>query len=243
MTSISPLSKPPQYPPQNMSILDRAATVAPPGYNRWLVPPAALAIHLAIGQVYAFSVFKLPLTKVLGVAKPIAGQDWTQSQIAVIFSIAIAFLGMSAAVFGKWVERSGPRKTMVAAGLCFGGGFAIGALGVHLHQLWLLYLGYGAVGGCGLGLGYIAPVSTLVKWYPDRPGMATGLAIMGFGGGAFIGSNLSLALMDYFKSATDTGVAPTFLVMGAIYFCFALFGALIVRVPAADWTPAGYHPG
>ena len=225
-----------------MSFLDREATVAPPGYNRWLVPPAALAIHLAIGQVYAFSVFKLPLTKVLGVAKSIPGQDWTQSQIAVIFSIAIAFLGMSAAVFGKWVEMSGPRKTMLASGLCFGGGFCIGALGVHLHQLWLLYLGYGVVGGCGLGLGYIAPVSTLVKWYPDRPGMATGLAIMGFGGGAFIGSNLSLALMEHFKSATGTGVAPTFLAMGAIYFCFALFGALIVRVPAAHWMPVGYDP-
>ena len=224
-----------------MSILDRAATVAPPGYNRWLVPPAALAIHLAIGQVYAFSVFKLPLTKALGIAKPTAG-DWTQSQIAVTFSIAIVLLGASAAVFGKWVERSGPRKTMIAAGLCFGGGFAIGSLGVHLHMLWLIYLGYGVVGGCGLGLGYIAPVSTLVKWFPDRPGLATGMAIMGFGGGAFIGSNLSTALMDHFRTATDIGVAPTFLWMGAIYLCFALFGALIVRVPAADWKPAGYDP-
>ena len=225
-----------------MSILDREAIVAKPGYNRWLVPPAALAMHLAIGQVYAFSVFKLPLTKVIGITKSLPGQDWSQTQLAWIFSIAIAFLGMSAAVFGKWVERSGPRKTMVASGLCFGGGFAIGALGVHLHQLWLVYLGYGVVGGCGLGLGYISPVSTLVKWFPDRPGMATGLAIMGFGGGAFVGSNLSLALMDYFKSPTDTGVAPTFLVMGAIYLCFALFGAIIARVPAADWKPAGYDP-
>ena len=224
-----------------MSFLDREATVAPPGYNRWLVPPAALAIHLAIGQVYAFSVFKLPLTNLLGVTKADAG-DWTQTQIAIIFSIAIAFLGASAAVFGKWVERSGPRKTMIASGLCFGGGFAIGALGVHLHQLYLLYFGYGVVGGCGLGLGYIAPVSTLVKWFPDRSGMATGLAIMGFGGGAFVGSNLSLALLAHFKSATDTGVAPAFLWLGAIYFCFAVFGALIVRVPAADWKPLGYDP-
>ncbi len=225
-----------------MSFLDREAIVAKPGYNRWLVPPAALAMHLAIGQVYAFSVFKLPLTKIIGVTKSLPDQDWSQTQLAWIFSIAIAFLGMSAAVFGKWVERSGPRKTMVASGLCFGGGFAIGALGVHLHQLWLIYLGYGVVGGCGLGLGYIAPVSTLVKWFPDRPGMATGLAIMGFGGGAFIGSNLSIALMDYFKSANDTGVAPTFLVMGAIYLLFALFGAAIARVPASDWKPSGYDP-
>jgi MFS family permease len=233
-----------------MSTLDRESTVAPPGYNRWLIPPAALAVHLSIGQVYAFSVFVLPLTKLLGVKAPLAGRDWTQSQVAWIFSIAIVFLGASAAIFGRWVERSGPRKTMVASALCFGGGFAIGALGVHLHQLWLIYLGYGAVGGCGLGLGYIAPVSTLVKWFPDRPGMATGLAIMGFGGGAFIGSNLSLALMTHFQdisktaagAITDTGVAPTFLIMGAIYCVFILFGSVIVRVPAADWQPAGYVP-
>ena len=232
-----------------MSFLDREATVARPGYNRWLVPPAALAIHLAIGQVYAFSVFKIPLTKVLGVTKPAEG-DWAQTQIAIIFSIAIAFLGMSAAIFGKWVERSGPRKTMIASGLCFGGGFAIGALGIHLHQLYLLYFGYGVVGGCGLGLGYIAPVSTLVKWYPDRPGMATGMAIMGFGGGAFIGANLATTLMEHFQgisknaqgAVTEIGVAPTFLVMGGIYLLFALFGALIVRVPANDWKPAGYDP-
>lgn len=233
-----------------MSFLDREATVAPPGYNRWLVPPAALAIHLAIGQVYAFSVFKLPLTKILGVTKHLEGKDWEQSPIAWIFSIAIVFLGASAAIFGKWVEQSGPRKTMIASGLCFGGGFAIGALGIHLHQLWLLYFGYGVVGGCGLGLGYIAPVSTLVKWFPDRPGMATGMAIMGFGGGAFIGSNLSQRLMEHFQGIskgadgviTNVGVAPTFLVLGGIYLCFALFGAMIARVPAAEWKPEGYDP-
>ena len=232
------------FPPTKllqMSLLDREATVAPPGYNRWLIPPAALAIHLAIGQVYALSVFKTPLNQLLGITAPAPG-DWSFKQIAVIFSIAIALLGASAAVFGKWVERSGPRKTMIASGLCFGGGFAVSALGIHLHQLWLVYLGYGVIGGCGLGLGYIAPVSTLVKWFPDRPGLATGMAIMGFGGGAFIGANLSAVLMDHFRSATDTGVAPTFLWMGAIYLCFALFGAVIVRVPAADWKPAGYAP-
>ena len=131
---------------------------------------------------------------------------------------------------------------MAAAACCFGGGFLVASIGVHLHQLWIVYLGYGVLGGCGLGLGYIAPVSTLVKWFPDRPGMATGMAIMGFGGGAFIGSNLSLALMDHFKSAASTGVAQTFVVMGLIYFLFILFGAVIVRVPAADWKPAGYVP-
>ena len=224
-----------------MSFLDRERTIGGPGFSRWLVPPAALAVHLSIGQVYAFSVFKLPLTRVLGVAKPMNG-DWGQPSLAWIFSLAIAVLGLSAAIFGRWVERNGPRKTMAAAACCFGGGFLVAALGVFLHQLWIVYLGYGVLGGCGLGLGYIAPVSTLVKWFPDRPGMATGMAIMGFGGGAFIGSNLSIALMNFFKSATSTGVAQTFVVMGLIYFLFILFGAAIVRVPAPDWKPAGFVP-
>lgn len=224
-----------------MSILDRESTVAPPGFSRWLIPPAALAVHLSIGQVYAFSVFKLPLTKIIGIKQSAPG-DWDQPSLAWIFSIAIAFLGISAAVFGRWVERNGPRKTMFAAACCFGGGFLVSALGVMAHQLWIIYLGYGVLGGCGLGLGYISPVSTLVKWFPDRPGMATGMAIMGFGGGAMIGSNLSLALMHAFQSATSTGVAQTFVAMGAIYFVFMLFGAWIVRVPHDDWKPAGYQP-
>jgi len=224
-----------------MSFLDRKRTVAGPGYSRWLVPPAALAVHLSIGQVYAFSVFKLPLTRCIGITQSGPG-DWEQPALAWIFSIAIAFLGLSAAVFGRWVERSGPRRTMFAAACCFSGGFFISALGIEWHQLWLIYLGYGVLGGCGLGLGYISPVSTLVKWFPDRPGMATGMAIMGFGGGAFVGSNLSLVLMDTFKSATSTGVAATFVVMGAFYFLFMLFGALIVRVPPDGWKPAGHAP-
>jgi MFS family permease len=224
-----------------MSILDREHTVAGPGFSRWLIPPAALAVHLSIGQVYAFSVFKIPLTRILGVHQSVSG-DWDQPSLAWIFSLAIAFLGISAAVFGRWVEANGPRKTMVAAAGCFGGGFLISALGVMWHQLWIIYLGYGVLGGCGLGLAYISPVSTLVKWFPDRPGMATGMAIMGFGGGAFIGSNLSLTLMDMFKSATSTGVAQTWVVMGLLYFVFMVFGAWIVRVPAEDWKPAGYVP-
>jgi MFS family permease len=222
------------------NFFDRERTVAGPGFNRWLVPPAALAVHLSIGQVYAFSVFKLPLTKIIGVTSS-ATADWTQSQLAWIFSLAICFLGLSAAVFGRWVERVGPRKTMAAAALCFGGGFIISAFGVWSHQLWIIYLGYGVLGGCGLGLGYISPVSTLVKWFPDRPGMATGMAIMGFGGGAFIGSNLSLALMDRFKSASSPGVAQAFIALGLIYFCYIMFGSFIVRVPAEGWKPAGYH--
>src|SRR5947209_1949832 len=202
-----------------LGFFDRAQTVAEPGYNRWLVPPAALAIHLLIGQAYAFSVFNLPLTRVIGVTESAPG-DWKQTTLAWIFSIAIVFLGLSAAVFGKWLEAAGPRKAMFAAALCFSGGFFVSALGVWLHQVWLLYLGYGVLGGIGLGLGYISPVSTLIKWFPDRPGMATGMAIMGFGGGAMIGAPLAQALMGYFRGPTSAGVAETFVAMGLIYFCF-----------------------
>src|SRR5271168_4452956 len=165
-----------------LAFLDRDRSIAPAGYSRWLVPPAALAIHLSIGQVYAYSVFKIPLTQIIGINQS-AGNDWRQGQIAWMFSIAIGVLGLSAAAFGKWLEDAGPRKAMFAAACCFGGGFLLSALGVYLHQIWLLYVGYGVVGGIGLGLGYISPVSTLIKWFPDRPGMATGMAIMGFGGG------------------------------------------------------------
>jgi MFS family permease len=225
----------------HVKFFDRERTVAGPGFSRWLVPPAALAVHLSIGQVYAFSVFKLPLTRILGITSS-TPNDWTQPQLAWIFSLAICFLGLSAAVFGRWVERVGPRKTMATAALCFGGGLILSAFGVWWHQLWLVYLGYGVLGGCGLGLGYISPVSTLVKWFPDRPGMATGMAIMGFGGGAFIGSNLSLLLMDHFKSGTSTGVGQAFIALGLIYFCYMMFGSFIVRVPAEDWKPVGYRP-
>ena len=225
------------------SLLDRSRTVAGPGYNRWLVPPAALAIHLAIGQAYAFSVFKKPMGALISgnVDKP-AALDWTPGQLAVIFSIAIVLLGLSAAVFGKWLERVGPRKAMLASALCFGGGFLIASLGVHLHSIWLVYFGYGFVGGIGLGIGYISPVSTLIKWFPDRPGVATGMAIMGFGGGAMIGSPLAVALMAQFKDMAPMGVAPTFIVMGLIYLVFMMFGVFTIRVPAEGWKPEGYVP-
>jgi MFS family permease len=221
------------------SFLDRAHTVAPPGYNRFLVPPAALAVHLSIGQAYAFSTFNLPLTKLIGLSKSGPG-DWTLTQIAWIFSIAIVCLGLSAAFFGRWVEAVGPRKAMFTAALCFAGGFFVSAIGIYLHQLWLLYLGYGVLGGCGLGIGYISPVSTLIKWFPDRPGMATGMAIMGFGGGALIGAPLSTYLMGYFATATSNGVLETFVTMGVLYFIFMMLGVYAVRVPAADWKPEGW---
>lgn len=224
-------------------LLDRSRTIAPPGYNRWLVPPAALAIHLAIGQAYAFSVFNKPLGSLISgdPAKPDA-LDWTPTQIGITFSIAIVLLGLSAALFGKWLERVGPRKAMLAASLCFGGGFLIGSLGISLHNIWLLYFGYGFIGGIGLGIGYISPVSTLIKWFPDRKGVATGMAIMGFGGGAMIGSPLAVALMGQFKGSAPQGVAPTFIAMGIIYFLFMQFGVWTIRVPADDWKPAGYVP-
>jgi MFS family permease len=205
------------------------------------VPPAALAIHLSIGQAYAFSVFKLPLTKVLGVTQSSAG-DWKQTQLAWIFTIAIVVLGLSAAMFGRWLEHAGPRKSGVVAACCWGLGFFISAAGVYSHNIWLIYLGYGVLGGCGLGLGYITPVSTLIKWFPDRRGMATGMAIMGFGGGALIASPLSQLLLNHYKSATSVGVAETFLTLGTIYLVAMLSGAFLFRVPAPGWRPAGWTP-
>ena len=176
------------------------------------------------------------MTKLIGITKS-APDDWKLTDLGWIFSIAIFFLGASAAVFGSWVEQGGPRRAMFAAALCFGGGFFVSAFGVSIHQLWLVYLGYGVLGGIGLGLGYISPVSTLIKWFPDRPGMATGMAIMGFGGGAMIGSPLSVWLMSVFPTPTHVGVAETFVAMGLIYVCFMLFGAAIVRLPAPGGSP------
>lgn len=223
------------------SFLDRENTIADPGFNRFLVPPAALAVHLCIGQAYAFSTFNLPLTRLIGLTESAPG-DWNLKDVGWIFSIAIVFLGLSSAVFGRWVERVGPRKSMFTAALCFGGGFLISAVGIQLHQLWILYLGYGVLGGCGLGIGYISPVSTLIKWFPDRPGMATGMAIMGFGGGALIAAPLSVLLMKHFATATSKGVLETFVTMGVIYFMFMMIGVITVRVPAPGWKPAGWVP-
>ncbi len=223
------------------SFFDRSSQIAGPGFSRWLVPPAALAIHLCIGQAYAFSVFNLPMSKLIGLTK--AGpDDWTIPELGWIFSIAIAVLGLSAAFFGRWVESGGPRRAMFTSACFFAAGFAVAALGIQLHNIWVVYFGYGVLGGVGLGIGYISPVSTLIKWFPDRPGMATGMAIMGFGGGAMIGSPLAVMLMKYYATATSLGVAETFLTMGILYFILMLFGAVIVRLPADDWTPAGYVP-
>jgi MFS family permease len=229
-----------------MSLLDKQAIVAGPGYSRWLIPPAALAVHLSIGQVYAFSVFKNSL---------VASFDTSLTAIGWVFSLSIVMLGLSAAVLGTWVERSGPRKAMVAAAACWGTGFLVSSAGIATGQLWLLYLGYGVIGGIGLGIGYISPVSTLIKWFPDRPGLATGMAIMGFGGGALIAAPLSnrlLALYDPGFVATEPGavasssaLAQTFLTLGIVYTLFMLVGAALVRVPPGhgDDTTAEHSPG
>lgn len=224
-----------------VKFLDRENTVAKPGFSRWLVPPAALSVHLAIGQAYGFSVFNLPMTKLLGITEA-APDDWKLSTLGWIFSLAIVFLGLAAAFGGKWVEKAGPRKAMFASAVFFSSGFLVASLGIYLHSIAVVYLGYGVLGGIGLGLGYVAPVKTLISWFPDRPGMATGLAIMGFGGGAMIGSPLAVALMDAFKTPTSVGVMETFATMGVLYFVFMMWGVVNVRVPAPGWKPAGYVP-
>ncbi|WP_432520170.1 OFA family MFS transporter [Kineococcus sp. SYSU DK006] len=226
-----------------LSLLDRQRTVAPPGFNRWLVPPAALAVHLCIGQVYATSVYKTALVQHFEVS---------QTAIGIVFSIAIVMLGLSAAVCGTWVDRSGPRKAMAASAACWVTGFLVGALGIATGQLWLLYLGYGVIGGIGLGIGYISPVSTLIKWFPDRPGLATGMAIMGFGGGALIASPLSTRLLSAYDPGYDssvTGSAPAgsavallFVTFAVLHALFMAYGAATIRVPADGWRPDGFDP-
>jgi len=214
-------------------LLAKDRIIAPSDYNRWLVPPAALAIHLSIGMAYGFSVFWLPLSRDGG---------WKVSTLGVMYSLFFIFLGSSAAIFGRWVEREGPRKAGFVAALCWGGGFFISALGIYFHQIALLWLGSGVIGGCGLGLGYISPVSTLIKWFPDRRGMATGMAIMGFGGGAMIGSPLADILMRHYATPAGPGVWQTFVTLGVIYTIAMLCGAFGYRLPPPGWQPASWTP-
>ena len=236
-------------------ILDRERIIAAAGFNRWLVPPAALCIHLCIGMAYGFSVFWLPLSRAVGLSASkscpdmsLAEElftttcDWRIASMGWMFTLFFVVLGVAAALWGGWLERAGPRKAGVVAAVCWCGGLVLGALGVYIHQLWLMWLGAGVVGGIGLGLGYISPVSTLVKWFPDRRGMATGMAIMGFGGGAMIGAPLANLLLNHFKTPTDVGVWQTFLAMAAIYFVFMMIGAFRYRLPPAGWRPDGWTP-
>ena len=236
--------------------LERDRIVARAGFNRWLVPPAALAIHLCIGMAYGFSVFWLPLSRAIGIDKPrgcaadsgllnalfTTTCDWKVSELNWVFTLFIFFLGASAAVWGGWLERVGPRKAGLVSACCWAGGLVLGALGIWVHQLWILWLGTGVLGGIGLGLGYISPVSTLIKWFPDRRGMATGMAIMGFGGGAMIGAPLAEILMANFRGPGQVGVWQAFLALGAIYFVFMVGGAIGYRVPPGGWRPAGWTP-
>ena len=237
-------------------LLDKERIIAGPGFNRWLVPPAALAIHLCIGMAYGFSVFWLPLSKALGIKESLQcppgmgffGQlftttcDWQISTLGWMYTLFFVLLGSSAAVGGRWLERAGPRKAGVVSAMCWCGGMLISAAGVHLHQFWMMILGSGIIGGIGLGLGYISPVSTLVKWFPDHRGMATGMAIMGFGGGAMIGSPLAADLMHRFATPTGVGVKETLVVMALIYFVFMIAGAFGYRVPTSGWKPEGWTP-
>ncbi|MBV8924629.1 MAG: OFA family MFS transporter [Bradyrhizobium sp.] len=235
--------------------LDKERTIAAAGFNRWLVPPAALCIHLCIGMAYGFSVFWLPLSRAIGITAPkscpditLAQElftttcDWKVASMGWMFTLFFVVLGVSAALWGGWLERVGPRKAGFVAALCWAGGLVLGAVAIYVHQLWLLWLGSGVVGGVGLGLGYISPVSTLVKWFPDRRGMATGMAIMGFGGGAMIGSPLADWLMNQFKTPTSVGVWETFLALAAGYFVFMMIGAFRYRLPPAGWRPDGWTP-
>ncbi|MCA1248342.1 OFA family MFS transporter [Massilia sp. MS-15] len=239
-----------------LGFLDKEHTIAAPGFNRWLVPPAALAIHLCIGMAYGFSVFWLPLSKAVGITEPVACPagmsfaarvfattcDWKISMLGWMYTLFFVFLGLAAWLFGAWLEHAGPRKAGVVSALCWCGGLVISALGIHTHQIWLMWLGSGVIGGIGLGLGYISPVSTLIKWFPDWRGMATGMAIMGFGGGAMIGAPLADRLMRHFATPSSVGVWESFLALAAIYAVFMLAGAMTYRVPPAGWKPAGWTP-
>ncbi|WP_411383623.1 OFA family MFS transporter [Pseudomonas sp. L7] len=236
--------------------LSKERIIARPGFNRWLVPPAALAIHLCIGMAYGFSVFWLPLSQAIGITAPVACSpdmgfiarlfsadcDWQISMLSWIYTLFFVFLGCSAAVLGGWLEHAGPRKAGLVSALCWCGGLLISAIGVKTHQLWLMWLGSGVIGGIGLGLGYISPVSTLIKWFPDKRGMATGMAIMGFGGGAMVGAPLATALMGHFANGQEVGVWQSFVAMAAIYFVFMTAGALAYRVPPTGWKPEGWTP-
>jgi MFS family permease len=240
---------------QRPGLLARESTIAGPRFNRWLVPPAALAIHLCIGMAYGFSVFWLPMSKLIAGADPTMCTNlgffaalttttcnWTVPQVTHIFETFIAMLGISAAIWGGWLEHAGPRKAGVIAALCWGGGLIVGGIGVSMHQLWLVYLGCGVLGGVGQGLGYITPVSTLIKWFPDRRGLATGFAIMGYGGGAMIGAPIAVALMKHFSANGGQGVASTLMVMGALYVVIMAAGAFGFRVAPNGWKPAGWSP-
>lgn len=243
-------------PAASAGFFSRSSIVAKAGFNRWTIPPAAVAIHMCIGMAYGLVVFWLPLSHLLNGTKAVACPagsglfnelfsttcDWSIFAVSLTFAIGIVVLGSSAALFGGWLERVGPRTAGIVAAICWPLGFLIGAFAISIHQLWLLWLGLGVVGGIGLGIGYITPVSTLIKWFPDRRGMATGMAIMGFGGGAMFGAPLANQLMQHFKTAAGVGVVATFVVLAIVYFVLMMIGAFLFRVPPDGWQPEGFTP-
>ncbi|WP_297202662.1 OFA family MFS transporter [uncultured Pluralibacter sp.] len=230
---------------------EKKRIIARPGFNRWLVPPAALAIHLCIGMAYGFSVFWLPMSQTIGQACPADSGfwyqlvttdcDWRISMLGWTYTLFFIFLGCSAALWGQWLEKAGPRLVGMVATLCWSGGLALAALAIYLHQLWLLWLGAGMIGGIGLGLGYISPVSTLLRWFPDKRGMAAGMAIMGFGGGAMVGAPFANMLMGVFAENGHPGIWQTLLLLAGIYFVFMLGGTLCYRIPPIGWHPLGWE--
>jgi MFS family permease len=244
------------YVTSGVDLLSKERVVAGPAFNRWLVPPAALAIHLCIGMAYGFSVFWLPLTRAINGQRSVACPpdqsffaalftttcDWKISELSMVYALFFVFLGAASAVWGGWLERAGPRKATFVSALCWSGGLMLSSLGIYLHQLWLVFLGAGAIGGIGLGLGYIGPVSTLIKWFPERRGMATGVAVAGFGGGAMIGAPLADILMRHYATPSSVGVWETFLTLAVVYFVFMTAGAFTIKVPASSWKPKGWTP-
>jgi len=244
------------YVTSGVDLLSKERVVAGPAFNRWLVPPAALAIHLCIGMAYGFSVFWLPLTRALNGKEAIACPpdmtlfgslfathcDWKISELSMVYALFFVFLGAASAIWGGWLERAGPRKAGFVSACCWCGGLMLSALGIYSHQLWLVLLGAGAIGGIGLGLGYIGPVSTLIKWFPERRGMATGMAVAGFGGGAMIGAPLADILMRHYATPTSVGVWETFVTLAVVYFVFMTAGAFTIKVPASSWKPKGWTP-
>jgi MFS family permease len=205
----------------------RLSTMSP---NRWRIPIGAVAVHICIGSVYAWSTFNRPIQALF------PDEPWWFSPPYTTFTTALVLLGLSAAFGGPWVERRGPRVAATAAALFFGVGLIIGGLGLAIRQPVVVFLGMGVIGGIGCGLGYISPVSTLVKWFPDRRGMATGMAIMGFGGGAFLAGYLNVFFMD------RIGVANTVMTLGATYLAIMLIGSRLLERPPAGWKPAGWTP-
>lgn len=227
--------------------------IAKPGFNRWLLPPAALAVHLCIGMAYGFSVYWLPMSQLIGGSAPLQCPvdmsfwqqlvtrqcDWKISLLGWTYTLFFVFLGCSAALWGSWLEKVGPRLVSFVATLCWCGGLVLASAAIYFHQLWLLWLGAGVIGGIGLGLGYISPVSTLLRWFPDKRGMAAGMAIMGFGGGALVGAPLANWLINFFADGQGSGVWQSILALAVIYALFMLCGTFGYRLPPMGWHPVG----